>query len=478
MFSLRFRFPAEHILSFFNLFLFALIATVFVLVFLLSSKNFEDLAVPLCKQEKVSLPKNPFAQPAEAYEKIGEGPLSLQWVPPQLQLPDLRNELLYFGKNERPDVSAGSQFFYIGLKGKGERKTVQNGERIYLAYQGAISNATLPSKGHPGHSTPLWGESSHFSSKGTYTFSPDNQPTPLWFEIHPLNEEVLEISLEMLDEKGCYVESPQENRSFILSKSEGGKVQQGTWEIGGQRVDTTFLIRQKVRWIGLDVFLEKHGGEEFAFAHGRQRLDFTDAETPYVCFVKPDDFLIWKEGRWQLANPGENTLAFPLMTIKKIDEKVMLFDLWDTDGKTKLTLSVLRARDYEPMPNLEHEFKFVGAKTWAQFIVECRSQRLILRPHDWLLLTKEGWQKINSPEEVDNFVSQKISGPLFILEKMTKKNGRQVLVGHLFNTARTEVQEVELLAVQSPLLNSYPQSLSLPPPLKAEAVQELKGDER
>lgn len=464
----RLRLSAGQLLSFLNLFLLALVAMCLILVFLLSSKTIEEFPSPAPKTVKGHLPKNPFAQPSEAYEKIGEGPFALKFLPPQLQLPDLRKELLYLGKNERPDVPKGSQLFHVCLKNADERLTFRQGERIYLTYQGGISNDCFNKFGSR--------ESVSGFSKGAYSFSPGNQPTSLWIEMHSLNSESIEISVGMLDEKGSLIESPSENRSFLLTRSEGFSKAPGQWEIGGLRVDTTLLIRQKARWIGPDVFLEQCGGEEFAYVQGRQRIDFIENELPYTCFVKLNDCLIWKEGRWVLPTSTENTLGFPLLIVKKVDEKVMSFEIWDPDGKTKMALTLLKVRDYEPMPAIDQDFKFVGAKTWAQFIVECKSQRLILRPHDWIVLTKEGWQKLNSPEEVDDFVNQKIVGPLFILEKMVKKNGQQVLVGHLFNSARTEMQEVELPAVQSPLLSSYSSALSTP--LKAEAVPEHGGNER
>lgn len=479
MWMRRLRLPVEQLLSFLNLFLFAIVAMCLILTCLLSSKNFEDLPYPPQKQEKMQLPKNPFAQPVESYEKIGEGPFSLRWVAPQLQLPDLRNELSFLGKNERPDVPKNSQLFHLYLKGSGETCSVRSSEKIYLFYQGNIVSSGGSMQRHiVSDQIPIWSETSHHFSKGTYSFSPGNQPTPLWIQLSLVNAEALEVSLNMLDEKGCIIESPEEHRSFILTRNESTKLQRTNWEIGGQRVDTTLLVRQKARWIGPDLFLETFGGDEFAFMQGGQRLDFMEEELPYTCFVKEGDFLIWEDGHWCTTTSEENTLEHPLLVIKKIEDKVMVLDLWDTEGKTKLTMSLIKGRDYDPLPLLEHEFKFVGAKTWAQFIVECRNQRLILKPHDWLILTKEGWHKINSPQEVDDFVNQKITGPLFVLEKMIKKNGRQALVGHLFNTSRTEMQEIELPAVQSPLLNAYPPSITLPPsPLKAGTVQELKDDE-
>ena len=148
----------------------------------------------------------------------------------------------------------------------------------------------------------------------------------------------------------------------------------------------------------------------------------------------------------------------------------MTFDLWDPEGRGRIGLSLIRQREGMPLPDLSQQFKFVGAKTWAQFIVECNLKRMILKPGDWLVLTDKGWNRINSPDEVDDYVTCKTQGPLFVLDKMTKQNGKQVLVGHLFSANRTDMHEVELPAQVSPYPNLY--TKDLPPPLRSEVAHE------
>jgi len=406
---------------------FCMLALMAIIAFcLLSSQSFEvESQMPPLKQ-KTQLPKNPFAQPIEAYQQIGKGALSLKWVEPQMQLPDLRDEVVFLGKNERPDVK-NKQLFHLQLKNSYEIKTVKSGERVYLTYG-------LDKTG----------------KKRSYSFTPGHQPSSLWLTVQPTSEEGLSVTVSLVDDHGSAISYPEERHSFSIPCTEGAKPTHP--EIAGCKADASFLVRQKARWIGPDLFLEQHGGEEFAFAAGRQRIDFLSDTDPYACFVKQNDCLIWKEGKWHLALSPEKTADFPLLYVKKIEDKVIVFELWDIEGRNRLTMSLMRIKDYENLPDLITEFKFVGAKTWAQFIVECRGERLIIKPHDWLLYTPEGWHKINSVEEVDAYVSQKMIGSLFVLDKMVKQNGRQALIGHLFNSSRTEIQIVELPAIQPSLL--------------------------
>lgn len=476
MWFARIRFSLFHLLSFLNIALCALIATLLMLtLFLYSKPDEENPVLPKPKVDKLQLPKNPFAQSMDTYEKIGQGPFALKWVAPRLELPDLRSELLFFGKNERPDIPVDHPLFRLAL---GEEiRTFPSNEKIYLTYQRAESHSCLPTPLSSGQ-VPLWGESAGNYSKGKYAFSPGNHPTSLWCQLYPRSvADEVDISVEMVDEKRGEISTPMEHHLFSLKKADQAKAH-GAWEIGGLRVDSTLFIRQKAHWSGGDLFLERHGGEEYAFALGRERIDFLDDVDPYCCFVKAGDFLVWKDQKWMHANTSPQSLDLPLLIVKKIEEKVIIFELWDCDGKSRINLSLVRSREYDPFPDIEQEFKFVGVKTWAQFIVECRKERMILRPHDWLILTKEGWQKLNSPEEIDAFLSHKITGPLFILDQLTKQNGRQTLIGHLFNASRTEMKEIALPAALSPLAHYSAPTLPSTSAMRGEISKIIEGEER
>ncbi len=484
-----------------NITLAALIALT-ALIFLLPAQE-EDLVIAMPRPMQKELPKSPFGETEEYFEEIGEGILSLVWVPPQMQLPDLRKELIYNGKNCRPDALLGRASFHLSLRGSGERALINEGARVYLVYQGNFTpkflkaaraaqqnGSSAPFGGETAspasvwgeRSTPLWGEThgEENNERGCYVFSPGNQATPLWFEIKAAGENLLEVRVHMLDEKGVLVVSPTDFRSFPLHAQEFPKSQTAGWDIGGYRVDTTLLVRQKARWIGADRFLEMHGGEEFSYTIGRERIDFLEGEEPYSCFVCEGDYLVWEDEKWCYGNSLDNTGQLPLLVVKKIDEKIMTFELWDPEGKGKTILSLIRTKDHQLLPNVSQELKFVGAKTWAQFIVESKNGgRLNLKLHDWLVLTQEGWMKLDAPEKIDAFVAQHITGPLFILDKMTKQNGRQVLMGHLFNATRTEVEEVELTASSTTSIANYYRHIPINPPIMpATADITVEGSER
>ena len=180
---------------------------------------------------------------------------------------------------------------------------------------------------------------------------------------------------------------------------------------------------------------------------GKHRIDFGENDDLYSVFVKPDDCLIWNENRWKVVLPGEKSLGLPLLVVKKIDERLMIFELWDVEGKGKILLNLLKSTEPWGVQNtqgLQHVFKFVGARTRTQCVFEINRERVMLRPSDWLLLTPKGWKKLTTTEEIDNYVKRKLTGTLFVFEGISRKDERQILNGTLYSPARHESQPVEL----------------------------------
>ena len=107
---------------------------------------------------------------------------------------------------------------------------------------------------------------------------------------------------------------------------------------------------------------------------------------------------------------------------------------------------------------LLEELQFCGVRRWDQFVVQHRDERITLSPEDWLLATEEGeWIKIDSVEEIDDYVLGKLQGELLVIDRLGKEDGINVVTAHLFNVARSEMKEVAFpilgdAARQSPLV--------------------------
>ncbi len=374
------------------------------------------------KGRPCNLPKGAFEHPAESYQELNGPLLALQQTPPSLQLPDLRQQFIYYGKNGRPDAQSQHTLLHFSFNGNKAVVSIAPGERLYLVYD---------KKSQPGR----------------YVFSPHNEPSSLWIEGTPVDSEV-QVKLTMANDKGDLVVEPESNHQFRLAEKEFIRYAGASWELGTWRVDGTILARQRARWFGPDRFLEKHGGEEYQEVVGKQRVDFGENADIYSVFVKVGDCLVWDQNRWKVVQPGSESRNHPLLVVKKIDERLMTFELWDVEGKGKILLNLLKSAEpwmAQNAQHIQHMFKFVGARTRSQCVFEINHERMVVRPSDWLLMTQKGWKKLASAEEIDNYVKRKTPGTLFVFEGLTRKDERQVMLGTLYNPTRSDYQTVELV---------------------------------
>lgn len=370
-------------------------------------------------------PKNSFRFKDDAYQAIGNSALSLSFSPLSAQLPDLRRHLIFYGKNGRPDATDTAQALYFAFNGNKALSSLTRGDRLYILYD-------------------------KYLNPPQYVFSPNNAKTPLWIEAEQKGTQAL-VKVSMIDEEGDVIRTPQAYAEFPLPEKEFMKVANSTWELGKWRVDGTLLARQKARWYGIDRFIELHGGDEYTDWMNRQRIDFGEGDSTYSVYVGPGECMVWMDGHWEVTKPSSTTLNYPILCVRKVDERILNLELWDVGGKGKISLNLVKSNEQWVPKNLEDSFKFLGARTRSQFIFEIQNERTFLSPHDWLVLTDGEWKKLITPQDIDDYVQRKIVGPLFIFEGIEKHDDKQVISGTLFNTSRTEMVPMELQLQPTPV---------------------------
>lgn len=345
-----------------------------------------------------------------------EAALQLDMAPYQLTLPDLRDQIQFLGRSLRPDVNENEKILFLKISGNNEIKSVKEKEKIYLSYN-------------------------YSSPNSRYQFSELNNKTALCIEITLQNENSIEVSTSL---KGQSSESSDEQKKFILQVKPNSSE---PWLMNELKVDQTYLIRERAKYCGKDLFLELHGGEEFAFEKERVRIDFEQQE-PYALFVKENDLLLLENNRWVNNGIAKNeTRDRILMVVKSIDDHFIHFELFNPLGDQKVSLKIIKSRNQNNCcPQLvTSQMRFIQAKTWSQFIVELQGERKTLRTGDWLIFIDHKWQIIDSSELIDQYVASQIIAPLFIIDELQKQKGQKVITGHLFCPTRTEVVPIELV---------------------------------
>lgn len=380
----------------------------------------KTIEIPEIVPRTLNLPKNAFAMPKEAYEAIGEPFLYLEYVPPTLKLPNLRRYLAYYGKNDRPDSTGDldSLFFAFTRRGQDDPIPIPAKKPVYLIYDGT-------------------------QQPGKYSFSPGNTETSLWIETYP-EEKNATVKVAMKDDKGNIIQTPERLAEFKIPMKNFMRKGDQQWNIGKWRVDGSLLGRQRARWYGKDLFLQKHGGTEFEEFQERERLEFGEKEEKYSVFLKVGEFVIWDGERWRAPLPGEKTTEYPLLVVKSLNERLMSLEIWSPDGKGKVPLKLIKAREAWIPQAIQRSFKFLGSKTRSQFVFEINGERMVLSPQDWLLRIKDKWKKLVTPNEIDAYVDRKETGILFVFDGINQTDGNQVLAGTVFNSTRTDSHAVEL----------------------------------
>ncbi len=378
-------------------------------------------------------------------EILANSALALSWTPPSLSLPDVRPFLHYYGPVLRPDATTAEPAILLSSEGDEEVMIVTARDPVFLEYRAGSNLATFPLGARYGEP----------ECQGTYHLT--RSPTPLKLSISTLHShKTATFQLSLLDPTGQWISSPIERSTFSLSIEEL-RTQPPAWELGEFRVDGSLFARQKARWAGQDLFFAQHGGSLYAHTLGKERIDFPTEGGSYSCFVGLGDILVWDGHRWQEYDHFVgDSLSHTILVVKRIEEKMLMCEVWHPLGVHRINITLVKMKDSLGMPDLTQHLRFVGAKTWSQFIIEADGKRLTVKPRDWLLCTEQGWMVLDTIQKLDDYVEQRLVGALIILDHIQGRPEGQVLSGSLFNISRTECIPIEIPATLRNL--PYPSS--------------------
>lgn len=374
---------------------------------------------PVIKQARV-YPKSSFELPRTSYEQIQAPTIDLQYSEPNISLPDLRNILQYFGTNRRPDASISNQVLYFSIGDSKDIFPVKNNEPVYLA-----------------------------KNPQTQAYQISSKTEDLWFIARPSGKSAI-VTVQAKGVDSSTVNEPRERSSFILSEKPIPLQISPTWYIGDYKVDGTLLLRQRAKWYGEDLFLTLYGGQDLQGLQGKQKIQFGEGEETYPLFISAGDLFIWKDNRWMKSNEEEKTENYPLFEVKKVDERLINFELWDVAGKRKLTLNLIKSIDPIPKVNLENSFQFLGARTKVHYMFNVDGKREIVAPEDWFIFLDNKWQKIKKAKEVDQIANNELFAPLIIFDRIHEQGSIKVLSGKLFNASKSSSVDIEINLSSTP----------------------------
>lgn len=381
------------------------------------------------------LPSHSFAKADSNQESYPS--LQLHFSPIQLNVPNLQPLLSFHGKNGREDAPKNPPELFFSLAPSKTTIAVKSGEKVFLVHDG-----------------------------GDFHFSPQNQPTSLWF-IPTLKGVDASLRVTVQNEDGTLSEEPKSHSEFLL-KEKPLPLPQPAWNIGALRADQTLLMRQGAKWAGKDLFMERHGGEEYQHTLGKERVVFKSDAGSYSIYVEPGDLFLFDTDHWRAVEKKENSTNQPLLKAVKVDDKVMSFELYSANGAQKILFSLIKQPDAVPPLNLHQDFVYVGARTKVHSLFKVSGKREIVGVGDWFLRSNSGWSKVRSAKEIDRYLDGLSEGPLLVIDEIVEKNGMKGFLATVISEKRSQAIEEFL-----------PFSANPAPPVKEEpgVMQEGQQEE-
>ncbi|MDJ0651916.1 MAG: hypothetical protein QNJ27_02775 [Simkaniaceae bacterium] len=346
------------------------------------------------------------------HQLVGKGAFFLCPEMQSFPFPDLSEEIVFLGKNTRPDTTSDERKLHVGLKGTDTSVKINPGQTLYLAYEG---------------------NSLHFSK----------EVTPLW--ITPSLAENGEIRLQIR------IELSNDQGEKLLDEMREFQVEQ-TWttkeiaEIVDPGLQAAANALKGGKWWGPDKLFERYGGEEFQTFKGQERLELLSNEGREILFIRRGDTFIWKGDKWL---PSTETKGFPLGKVVAISPYKVEWQLWDREGLESVLLAFNKEKASMISVRIEDAFTKLRRKTSSHVFCQIDNRKALLKACDWLVHTATGWHTVKNDSELEALLNLDVQGELFIFDGIEKKEGKEIFCGTLFNPMRTEQQFVRLPMAQT-----------------------------
>jgi len=192
-----------------------------------------------------------------------------------------------------------------------------------------------------------------------------------------------------------------------------------------------FRILGEAKWSGPIVFYEK----------GRCKQQLHRIEVGgHALEIGEGDWLFWAQGRW-IKGTLEDSLL-PAARIESFDGKTLIFEGWDNQLHVRMACAL---NSHQPFKIKSDEiFNSIRIRSEKQISCMMEKQCLILRAGDWVLKSEGRWKILRKEEERESLRLGKITGELFIFEKIETKQGQKHILGQLFNVEKTQFMTVNL----------------------------------
>lgn len=317
----------------------------------------------------------------------------LNQPPFSFPMPRIAQELLFSFESSRPDEISLAPSVFVKIKKTSQSKQVFLPGRLYLEC--------------------LDGEKLRFV----------DSPSLFWLELTMISPQKIEgkVFIETsLSEK-------IETENFIASSQE---VSLQSGQDFSER--SPFRVLSEGKWLGTDKFKEKYESGTLC-----QRIELGSS----LIDLQEEDWLIWAKDRWIKGSLADGAQK-PIARMKAVQGKSLILEGWDGTGFICLGLSHHSASSFKMKG--EELLSSIRVRSCKQISCMLEKQWMILKCGDWILKTEGRWKILRKQEEKELYREGKLSGELFVFEKIESKLGQKVIQGQLFHVDRSQVLPIEL----------------------------------
>lgn len=344
-----------------------------------------------------------------SYQAIGKGALSLNAARPSQFMPWLGSELLLLGYNSRPD-SGTDPTLLLGVKVLEEEKTLKAGEAIHFL---ELDKEKAGKRGL------------QFTSE------------PSALTLKPLSIARNSVTFEVCR----HPPGEKEEKSQLVLTTASDRLKRSPFLQKAYEAPFAKALREAKHW-GKDRLLESYGGEAYRALREKEKIQFSQDDKGYVCFVKAGDFLIWDEGRWRVARTDEISPSLPLAQVKIASSRALEIEVWDETGFYHELQKVENQPPGSKGSGGKENPLFSSIRLRNNSAITCIAgkRRLMMREGDWILRGPMGWRNLKSAKQIEDCIMHNLSGELFIFDGLEVVQGKAVMKGHLFDVSRTSMQ--------------------------------------
>jgi hypothetical protein len=183
---------------------------------------------------------------------------------------------------------------------------------------------------------------------------------------------------------------------------------------------------------GVDLLAEKYGAGSPLY-----RVELGSVSY----FLKPGDWLVFKEKQWQPLVSLEKADKCPIARAKTISLGFLEMEGWEEASYVRLQLPMTTPSNCKT--NGDELLTQLRVRSEKQISCMLDKQCLVLRAGDWVVKTDQRWKIVRKAEEKNLLLQGKIKGDLLVLDRIDAKGLSKRVAAHYFSSNHLQAIPIE-----------------------------------